>query len=106
MALFLLSLIIAGDGEEEMWPVLIVLGAIGELFRRWTNRKKQKERERLKEIMEKIQRILNRKAKLADRGGVRVQQPLLDQELDEIPGQEEDNRDTGDKTGKVRSGGE
>jgi len=105
IAAFLASLAIL-DGEMGALIGVVIAVAAGELFRRWAKRKKQKERERLKEIMEKLQRILNRKAKLGDHRTAGLKEPLLENDLREGSASKQDTREAGRKKNNVQSGGE
>ncbi len=64
--LFFLFFMFTGQmGSEAPVGVIIaaVFGSIGELFRRWVRRKKDKERSSLKDVMQQLQTIVTRRFK-------------------------------------------
>lgn len=64
--LFFLFMMITGEmGNDAPLGVIMatIFGGIGELFRRWLKRKKSKERDSLKDVMQQLQTIITRRFK-------------------------------------------
>ncbi len=89
-AVFLTTLIITNDAPPEVIFLSGIVAGLGELFRRWKNRKKYNEKKRLKDIMEQLQTIFARRirAASASTSANKDQANLLDQESDDFINQE------------------
>lgn len=84
-AVFLTTLLIIEEAPPPIFLLAAFSAGLGELFRRWKNRKKTKEKQRLKDIMEQLQTIFARRirANSASTSANKDQENLLDQEGDD-----------------------
>lgn len=84
-AVFLTTLLVIEEAPPPIFFLAAVSAGIGELFRRWKNRRKNKEKQRLKDIMEQLQTIFARRNRVNSEitSANKNQDNLLDQESDE-----------------------
>lgn len=102
-AVFLTTLIIIGDAPPEVLFLSGILAGVGELFRRWKNRKKSREKKRLKDIMEQLQTIFARRTKAGAASGDvnKGQINLLDLEREEKINDESDSKRVNRKKDRI-----
>lgn len=79
---FLTTLIVIEEAPPPIFLLAAISAGIGELFRRWKNHKKNKEKQRMKDIMEQLQTIFARRIRVnsATTSTKKNQENLLDQE--------------------------
>lgn len=83
-AVFLTTLLVIEEAPPPIFLLAAVSAGVGELFRRWKNRKKNQEKQRLKDIMEQLQTIFARRTRANSEitSANNNQGNILDQESD------------------------
>lgn len=88
---FTFTMMLVGEMGNDIAAGMLVLGfffGIGELFRRWAKRKKQKRRDQLKDLMQQLQAIVTRRYEAANKqktekktGNLQLDSPLDEPEM-------------------------